>query len=107
MRFQLLPFVPQQPSGDQNSAGCGGKQGFNDYGMAHTIARRMRRNNGRTAPHAYKCATCGLWHIGSHVSPQSYRGKRTTKRVSWSPFRIPRHRIQLRVTRFIKFRRGL
>jgi len=107
MRLQLLPFVPQQPQGDQASAGCGGKQGFTDYGIAHSVARRMRRNNSRTSPHAYKCSTCGLWHIGTHVSPQSYKGKRSTKRVSWAQFRVPQYRTQLCISRRINFRRGL
>jgi ribosomal protein L32 len=107
MRFQLLPFAPQQPPGDQTSAGCGGKEVFDDYGVAHSVAKRMRRNNSRTSPHAYKCQACGLWHIGTHVSPQSYKGKRTTKRVSWTQFRVPRHRTQLRISRWIKFHRSL
>lgn len=44
-------------------AQCVGKQQFASKALARAVARRDRRT-GASDYHAYRCKTCGLWHIG-------------------------------------------
>src|ERR1700739_2790621 len=81
-----------QPPTEQQQAGCEGKQSFSDVGVANQVARRMRRNNPRTSPHAYKCRSCQLWHIVGTAAPNPFRSKRTFKRVWWNITSWPQYR---------------
>jgi hypothetical protein len=45
---------------------CYGKGAWRDRIKAHKVARRMARAKARKVA-VYRCAACGLWHIG-HLS---------------------------------------
>lgn len=52
----------QDPS--MAAAGCAGKHRFEDANLAKKVARQSSARHDYTAT-AYRCATCGGWHVGS------------------------------------------
>lgn len=55
-----MDFKPQEPL-----LACVGKDPFDSYGQAVTIAEKTKRNKTRANISAYRCEHCGKFHIGS------------------------------------------
>ena len=47
----------------REDAQCVGKQGFDSATLAHKVAKRRERKDRKSA--VYRCAYCGLWHLGT------------------------------------------
>lgn len=56
----MKPAVPEH----QYESGCMGKQGFKNPAVAREITRRTRQRRDARVE-VYKCACCGMWHIGN------------------------------------------
>ena len=57
-----------------DDARCRGKQRL-DRETAQAIAKRANRRQD-TRLNAFRCSTCGGWHVGSHTAPRACRSKR-------------------------------
>lgn len=62
---------------DRTASGCEGKIGFS-HAEAKRIAKGMRRH-GLGIYQPYHCASCGRWHVGSHIATIPDK-RRETKR---------------------------
>lgn len=64
---------------DAQVASCVGKHRFDNGKIARQVAQRGRRIRDRNSA-AYKCASCGGWHIGTSYGGQTFakikRGRR-------------------------------
>lgn len=56
-------------------AQCIGKHRFDDGGLAKQVARKSSQRKDSKAS-AYRCVTCGGWHVGNGNGKQQNRRKK-------------------------------
>ena len=62
--MSLMSDAAKRTKGVPAEVACTGKVGFADYSLAAQVVAR-NRNKERSGRTAYKCAHCGLYHVGS------------------------------------------
>lgn len=64
--IEFKRMKPQRPQPDWLApTQCIGKHRFDSQAIAKQVAKRMARTH-ESSTSAYKCATCGGWHVGNN-----------------------------------------
>lgn len=57
-------------------AGCAGKGAYATPQLAHAVLKRRKWDKARADLQAYRCPTCGLYHLGGTARKRAWKSKR-------------------------------